>query len=202
MIIEYNSLGNKIELDIPDDAMHLGLAMSGGMDSALLCHMLLDNMRKWQKLTIFTVDLKDSKLFVDTILKSFDTNIEIEIKTIPDPKNPNGALTPQFKELAKTVDYFYTATTALPPWADGIPAGQKPRRYLETRWQNVITPFGIYDKTIVVDLYKRLGLLGSLLPLTHTCTERASTNCGQCFACRERQWAFIIQGIEDCLEYE
>jgi len=36
-----------------------------------------------------------------------------------------------------------------------------------------------------------------LLELTHTCTERKTGRCGQCFQCNERQWAFDQLGKTD-----
>jgi 7-cyano-7-deazaguanine synthase in queuosine biosynthesis len=30
----------------------------------------------------------------------------------------------------------------------------------------------------------------ALLSLTHSCTERKTGRCGQCFQCKEREWAF------------
>lgn len=196
--ISLQALGDTIEIPIPETYEKIGIAMSGGMDSTLLASILFEYLDD-SKITVYTVDLRDSKVFVQNILTELGVNPKIEI--VADPKNPNGALSPQFQEIMTTVDYFYTGTNRNPQWADAIEEGKKPYRYVKTEWKNMLLPFGTSYKTHITDLYFSLGKT-DLLPLTHTCTERTTTSCGKCFACLERKWAFDSLGYKDVVEYE
>lgn len=190
-----------MNIDLPKYGEKIGLAMSGGMDSALLAYVLFEAQKVIGfELTVYTVDLGNSIKYVKDILNFIGVNPEI--KLIPNPKNPNGALSPQFIEIMETVDRFYTGTTRNPDWADSIPAGEKPHRYVKIQWRNLYMPFGTSSKDAIVALYFEMELDKSLLPLTHTCTERLDTNCGVCFACRERKWAFDASLNKDCITYE
>jgi 7-cyano-7-deazaguanine synthase in queuosine biosynthesis len=189
-----------IRIPVPVDYTRIGVAMSGGMDSMVLMSELATQLDP-SKVTVYTVDLKTSVSTVAEILKALDFPAQHVV--LPDPKNPNGALSPSFLEVCKTEDYFYTGITMNPPWADAIPDGQKPHRFNKVQYQNMFMPFGLSTKRDVVELMVKTGRQ-SLLPLTHTCTERpqGSLSCGTCFACRERQWAFDALNIQDVVEYE
>jgi len=190
-----------MKINLPVYGENVGIAMSGGMDSALLAYVLFEAQKSIGfNLTVYTVDLGNSIKYVKDILNFI--GVSPEIKLIPNPKNPNGALSPQFIEIMETVDRFYTGTTRNPDYADAIPEGEKPYRYVKTQWRNLYMPFGIYTKDTIVDLYFEMGLDKTLLPLTHTCTERLDTNCGVCFACVERKWAFDATNQKDCITYE
>jgi 7-cyano-7-deazaguanine synthase in queuosine biosynthesis len=197
-IISLQSLGTTIEIPIPETYKRIGIAMSGGMDSTLLASLLFPHLDD-SKVTVYTVDLRESKEFVKGILAKLGVNPAIEI--VADPKNPNGALSPQFQEIMPTVDYFYTGTNQNPPWADSIEEGKKPFRYIKTQWKNMLTPFGVSYKSHIVDLYFSQGK-ADLLPLTHTCTQEETASCGLCFACKERKWAFGVVGQEDVIVYD
>jgi 7-cyano-7-deazaguanine synthase in queuosine biosynthesis len=197
-IISLQALGDTIEIPIPETYEKIGIAMSGGMDSTLLASILFEHLDD-SKVTVYTVDLRDSKEFVKNILAKLGVNPKIEI--VPDPKNTNGALSPQFQKIMEQVDYFYTGTNQNPRWADAIENGKKPFRYVKTQWKNMLTPFGVSYKSHIVDLYFTLGKT-DLLPYTHTCTQRAQSSCGVCFACAERKWAFESIERQDIVEYE
>lgn len=180
----------------------IGIAMSGGMDSTVLADILFSRVGvDYTKYTVYTVDLKSSVNTVKAILDYLEVAPKHVI--LPDPKNVNGALSNTFLEVCKEVDYFYTAITKNPPWADSIPDGQKPHRFNKVRYQNMFMPFGMTDKSDIVRLANQIHSM-ELVKMTHTCTERAhgSKSCGTCFACRERIWAFQEAGVEDTVEYE
>jgi hypothetical protein len=198
--IDYTLTDTTVSIPVPTTYERIGIAMSGGMDSTLLVSLLSEHLDS-SKVTVYTVDLKTSVQSVRDILAHFNFNANHVV--LPDPKNPNGALSPSFLEVCKTVDYFYTGITMNPPWADSIPDGQKPHRFNKVQYQNMFMPFGLVTKRDLVELMIKTGR-ESLLPLTHTCTERerGSLSCGLCFACRERKWAFSEHNVTDKVQYE
>jgi 7-cyano-7-deazaguanine synthase in queuosine biosynthesis len=189
-----------IFIPVPDTYTCIGLAMSGGMDSTLLAKLLLPFLDH-SKVTVYTVDLKNSVQTVKSILAELGANVQHV--TLADPKNPNGALSPTFLDLCKELDFFYTGITMNPPWADAIAEGQKPKRFDKVQYQNMFMPFGTSTKDQLVELFMSTGDF-KLLQLTHTCTERPQGNkaCGTCFACRERIWAFDQTHYFDYVTYE
>jgi len=69
----------------------------------------------------------------------------------------------------------------------------------------VYSPFGLLNKSEVVDFYKQLDLL-ELLYKTTSCTQPSITengkHCGTCFNCQQRHDAFRINGtVEDLTGY-
>lgn len=198
--IDYTLADTTIRIPVPTTYERIGIAMSGGMDSTLLASILSQHLDS-SKVTVYTVDLKTSVQSVRDILSHLNFNANHVV--LPDPQNPNGALSPSFLEVCKTVDYFYTGITMNPPWADAIPDGQKPHRFNKVQYQNMFMPFGLATKRDLVELMMKTESQ-SLLPLTHTCTERAhgSLSCGICFACRERKWAFSELNTSDIVQYE
>jgi len=196
--LDLHLLDKILHIHIPIKYNKIGIAMSGGMDSTLLAYYLLKEIDH-KKVVVYTVDLGNSYEYVNRILD--ELNVICEVRLINNPKNPNGVLSPIFTKALDEVDYFYTGTTMNPEWADKIPEGQKPYRYIKTEWKNMHMPFGTSLKTNIVDLYYQEQLF-DLLKLTHTCTEKIDSHCGLCFACRERWWAFNKLGLQDCVEYE
>jgi 7-cyano-7-deazaguanine synthase in queuosine biosynthesis len=199
MTITYHNY-HTIRIPVPDTYQRIGIAMSGGLDSTLLAKLLLPFL-DITRVTVYTVDLKKSVDAVKHILNTLNATVNHVV--LPDPKNPNGALSSSFTEVSKDVDYFYTGTTTNPPWAFEIPAGQKPMRYCKEQYQNMFMPFGATTKEHLVELFMSTDA-SDLLSLTHTCTQRpqGSAACGSCFACRERIWAFAIANYVDCVTYE
>lgn len=198
--IETQLTDSLVRIPVPAEYTRIGVAMSGGMDSMVLMAELSRELDP-SKVTVYTVDLKTSVSTVAEILKAL--NFPAEHVVLPDPKNPNGALSPSFLEVCKTVDYFYTGITMNPPWADAIADGQKPHRFNKVQYKNMFMPFGLSTKKDVVELLFKHNY-EQLLPLTHTCTERpqGALSCGTCFACRERIWAFDALNIKDVVKYE
>lgn len=59
-------------------------------------------------------------------------------------------------------------------------------------------PFIKYHKASVIDIYRRYNLIDTLLPLTRSCegwdyiTDGFTKECGQCWWCKEREWALNV----------
>jgi hypothetical protein len=54
---------------------------------------------------------------------------------------------------------------------------------------NIEYPFKDLDKSQILQMYYTLGI-SEILNFTHTCGLNFGRPCGQCFNCREREWAY------------
>jgi 7-cyano-7-deazaguanine synthase in queuosine biosynthesis len=199
--VKYAVFNGTINVFIPDEYDTIGIAMSGGLDSTLLANLVLPFVDQ-SKVTVFTVEQKNNVKTVKRILAECGFKVKDHI-VLQDPKLDNGALSPTMVTISTTVDYFYTGTNKNPPWADSIHPSKKPNRANMIKYNNMMMPFGLIEKTDILYLLQASNLM-HLLPYTHTCTERpqGTKSCGTCFACRERKWAFDTLKLTDIVDYE
>jgi 7-cyano-7-deazaguanine synthase in queuosine biosynthesis len=178
--VKYAVFNGTINVFIPDEYDTIGIAMSGGLDSTLLANLVLPFVDQ-SKVTVFTVEQKNNVKTVKRILAECGFKVKDHI-VLQDPKLDNGALSPTMVTISTTVDYFYTGTNKNPPWADSIHPSKKPNRANMIKYNNMMMPFGLIEKT----------------------DERpqGTKSCGTCFACRERKWAFDILKLTDIVDYE
>lgn len=72
----------------------------------------------------------------------------------------------------------------------------------ELRNQIHCNPFIKLHKGHIAELYKKLGLVNTLLPLTRSCegwdymTDGFTQECGECWWCMEKDWAFNVYDQE------
>ena len=180
-----------------------GIMLSGGLDSAVLFYLILSCAKsKNIQLDIqpFTIPKVDgSYLYVNDILNYFEDQFNISIPTTIHVGDPTVHHTLQSKtavidilEKFPHIDQIYFATNQNPPHSfdySEYPQGGFPNRVKGSEHPKILMPF--------IDMYKDqiLKLVfdhkeEELLLLTHTCTERKTGRCGQCFQCNERAWAF------------
>ena len=88
-------------------------------------------------------------------------------------------------------DLFVQSPTEVFHLEDRDPAKLRKVINISENWQFIL-PFTNIDKRRVMSIYRELGLLDALYPLTRSCrsiTFRASTEpCGVCWSCKEREW--------------
>jgi 7-cyano-7-deazaguanine synthase in queuosine biosynthesis len=195
--LRYLSFGHTIEIFIPEQYESIAFCMSGGMDSALLAALVMPHL-DLSRVTVYTIDKGTAVEYVAGILQKL--NVAVTHKHLKLVERPNGEIAPDLESLTYSHNCVYTGSTANPDWADLIPEGQKPKRNVDVSWRNMMFPFGKTQKNVTLDIMKQTDNL-HLLPYTHTCTERPYTNCGVCFACRERKWAFEQNQMLDVLKY-
>ena len=113
------------------------------------------------------------------------------------------------------INLVYTGVTRFPPeeiikeWTDPGSSNLQMRTgelkpFLHKNWQDLTgtlyTPWINVDKSKIYEIYQQEGLLDTLFPLTRSCefipenTDKSKDlgdgHCGECFWCKERQWAF------------
>lgn len=172
----------------------IGVLLSGGMDSALLLYLLAKNFpNDIQPITVPKHD--GAAKYVNPILTWIENATH---RSINDPiiiGNPDlhhsmivgDALRRCFNH--KLADVFYVGDNQYPE--DVLPNGPKRIKML-----GVYYPFFNWYKTDIVMKYASENIF-DLLPLTHTCTERAVGRCNNCWQCKERIWAFAECNIQD-----
>ncbi len=108
-----------------------------------------------------------------------------------------------------TANFFIHGTTQNPPLSEkhlleGRYTARDPghdRFILKDRINNWrYLPLMYVDKRMVAHLYSQLGMMKLLFPYTRSCEQEArhnrdspvwmTTTCGECWWCREREWAF------------
>jgi hypothetical protein len=190
--------------------LRYGIMLSGGLDSAVLFYLILaDAKSKNIELNIqpFTIPKTDgSYLYVEDILNYFGDQFNTSIPQAIHVGDPSVHHTLQSKtavieilEIFPHIDQIYFATNQNPTHSfdySKYPPGGFPNRVKRSEHPKIQMPFiDMYKDEILKFVFDNKQ--EELLFLTHTCTERKTGRCGQCFQCNERQWAFDQLGKID-----
>jgi 7-cyano-7-deazaguanine synthase in queuosine biosynthesis len=178
---------------------NFGIMLSGGLDSAVLLYLLLkeDNTIAIQPFSIPKHD--GSHLFVPGILKHFENYFNITIPNtilVGDPEaHHSQQSTTAVKQILTEypkIDFVYFATNQNPThsfdYSQFSPDGF-PNRVQGPTHPKILMPFIKMHKDEILKILFDNDQQ-ALLSLTHSCTERKTGRCGQCFQCNERAWAF------------
>jgi hypothetical protein len=177
-----------------------GIMLSGGLDSAVLLYLLIQQEPKIQ-LQPFTIDKTDGAgLYANPIINHFNKKFSLTIpKTIyvGDPSVYHRLQsTTAVKDIFSKhpVDYLFIGINQNPPELDHLPgAPQRDKRSNDTR---IIFPFVEMYKTDIIDLMFQYNQ-EDLIYITHSCTEQSVGRCNKCWQCTERYWSFSKLGQED-----
>jgi hypothetical protein len=182
-----------------DQNLKYGIMLSGGLDSAVLLYLILKE-NKNINMQPFSIPKNDgSYLYVNKILKYFETIFQIDIPDTILVGDSNAHHTQQSKtaviEILKkypTIDFIYFATNQNPVNDFDYslyPTGSYPNRVKGSEHPKILMPFiEKYKDEILKTVFDNDQ--EELLLLTHSCTEQKTGRCGQCFQCNERAWAF------------
>jgi hypothetical protein len=174
-----------------------GIMLSGGLDSAVLLSLLLQEDRNIMIQPFSILKHDHSYKYVNPIIEYFNEQFEINIpKTIlvgnPDVHHRmQGTLGvgEVFRKYLK-IQMLFSGLNQNPPEPFGDTNWTKPNRpapdYQVPKMQ---FPFLHLHKTDIVELMFENNQ-EALMDLTHTCTEMVNGRCGKCFQCNERSWAF------------
>jgi len=195
----------------------IGIAMSGGADSTLLCYLLAKTIYEnnlnytIQPICGFDIsaqeDGKQLPLIIEYISKAFpDVNIKWPITTIFDSKGKdvkNDYISElKFSLYDNYVNIIYSGMTLGPPAEVQkefnrnknniknimrLPNYDDETQLVESKNNINILPFKYVDKRFVIKMYYVLDIK-DLLKLTQSCVSPAG-NCGMCWWCQEREWA-------------
>jgi hypothetical protein len=176
-----------------DNEKHYGILLSGGLDSAILLHLLI-KINPSINIQPFTIAKTDGAyLYADPVIDHFNQKFNLSIpKTIVvgDPTvyhrlQSTTAIRDIFSK--HPVDHLFIGINQNPPELKDLPGA--PKRDTKSNDPRIIFPF--------VDLYKHNILefmyadnQEDLIDITHSCTEQQVGRCNQCWQCTERAWAF------------
>ncbi|NBO70595.1 MAG: hypothetical protein EBU66_07440 [Bacteroidetes bacterium] len=205
------------ELNIPEDR-DIGIMLSSGADSAILlylmCLELLYTGRSTDEIKyIFTIPKLDgAELHSANIVNWINKKLEINLPqpTIVEPENLHDLHHSikvregiresfvRYDPSAKNLFLYLADQKVIPkPWPSHMVGLVEPYRVSENEHKDIIgLPFNHLNKAHTIDLHFLFKTEG-LLELSHSCTERQTGRCNQCYHCNERQWAFEQLGKVD-----
>ena len=196
-----------VTIPLPEGKKAIGL--SGGLDSALLCYLLMREIGTDEEITLITFLIPNQsglqKTATENILAlisaKLNDNISYTHELIDVDANTNLAKWNALKEKmeSSSIDYFYRATTTL---ADENVFGdinffeedsRLERTDIEMNCEgyNLISPFINIDKAKLKELYTENNL-NDIVEHAVSCisaTDLFPTPCGKCYWCKEREWA-------------
>lgn len=202
-------LNDKVTIDIVDGP--IGLIASGGADSSLLMYILMKEHK--DPLHIFTCSSnfkgRANAVIVPQVIErciQLTNNINvIHHGFYVELQDKINLFEYPFKVLSEEkINVLYTGLTANPPhdvvhsFRDiNIENDERDPTVIRNTWaynNKIHIPFTNVDKKVIADLYKELGLLESLFPITRSCEKVGEIeyydHCGECWWCEERKWGF------------
>lgn len=169
-----------------------GIFLSGGVDSLALLHWIsLEAPQLIPNLTAFTIR-KESPKYAAAIVEKYQLPRHILVD-----RGDNKVAATKVLNDYTDIKYFFAGVTSLPPVNlnfEGPVAIRKDRPSLRMQ-----LPFFKLDKRYTTKLALDLN---APIDMTHTCTKFEEKNCGNCFMCAERLWAFEQLNTKDVLHYE
>jgi 7-cyano-7-deazaguanine synthase in queuosine biosynthesis len=167
--------------------MKSGVFVSGGLDSAILYHLLIKETPDIVPLLVYKN--ADQQQYAHTVINYLQTlhNIKVEPVLLNSVKNRLAIL----EAFAKGFDRVYLGATKE---LEEFLVGWEPNNFKNSTW--VRGPFSELDKSQIVELVIQNGM-EHLFTITHTCAEQSRGRCGHCNRCRERAWGFSQLGLTD-----
>lgn len=212
MIIKHSQ--KDVIIDIPLKFKKIGLKLSGGADSALLCYLLFKYISEErpdciifpvtanQELNPYNFEL--SEKIVDFCKKEFPTvNVGIHYKCSQYEDECHVILMQKIflrtLKQNKLLDCHFIGLTTNPP--KGFNDNTLSDNTREMDKEEIVgnsnpsfRPLVNIDKKGICELYKNFNLLGSLFLITRSCDSTNAksylTHCNDCFPCNERRWGF------------
>jgi hypothetical protein len=193
----------QIEIKFHENKQRIGVMLSGGADSAILLYLLALERKlegSTQEIVPFTVARPDGAWnYVKPIVDKINQMLNI---ALPDPiqvgdpslhhskQGRSGELEARSKY---NIDHFYYGSQQHPP----VPMpGEYPARPDKIELPGTTIPFALVDKRHTLGLYE-VFQAWPLIELTHSCTALTEGRCGECYNCKEREWALGELGITD-----
>ena len=181
----------------------IGVSFSAGLDSTLLLSLIILELRETERehipIIAFTThkstgEAEYTARMLELIRKHFRRKIEhindlpnspeFEIQGVADPDN-----------IRRIYNYYDNDIKIYVGVNNSNDCPHKlPWKY--TRFNHYESPFLDLSKDKLLQMYQFLGI-EHFIPYTHSCAKQKHGNCGKCYSCRERQWAFDQLGLEN-----
>jgi hypothetical protein len=186
----------EIDISLPDTIKRIGIAMSGGADSAILLYILAKLNKEsggLHQLIPFTIPRPDGgATYSPAIVKWINNKLGLNIANpliFGDGNIDHTIVVAEaIQQLLNSckVTIVYLGETKIPPiTVDAM----LPTRSETNSWERVKMPFWDLTKDYVLSLYYSENV-EDLLNYSHSCTQEIVGRCNVCFNCVERAWAF------------
>ena len=190
-------------LNIEDNFKHIGIFLSGGIDSTILLWSLLKYRQEFKKkflITCLSVDKVLAANYVQRILNllaPYYGEIDHHSGIDNSGSQPGAIRQAIYRMLADDrFDLIMTGVNSNPPETLIKIATSHPVRPASNNHSKLVLPFMHLFKCHIIELAYQLQA-DWILPYTHTCTELLADSCHQCFACQERAWGFNYNSKQD-----
>jgi hypothetical protein len=199
----------EIKIELPPQHQRIGVMVSGGADSAILLYILALERKlssSDHELIPITVPRTDGAWdyagpIVDFVNKLLDINLPQPIM-VGDPTLHHSDQTNSGERDARrkhNIQHIFYGSQKHPPVPMPGEYPGRPDRIEYTNNAGIVTttcPFALLDKRHTLDLYGIFDVW-PLIELTHSCTAQTEGRCGECYNCKEREWAFGELGVTD-----
>ena len=206
-------------MQIPRDKK-IGVVVSGGLDSSILWHIVYGEcLERNQECIPFTVPKVDGALTYATRMLEWSCDYYGTKQLHPWVINSDGVdwnreqdyqgeevqqqLLGGMKEVIVNgyADVLFNGVNEYPPNYKSLCSYHTPGPRLLARDSDYkhegtpikeiyLQPFADITKDQIVLLAKELSVLADLSYLSHSCVELIRGRCGECFWCKEREWAY------------
>lgn len=226
MIIDMSNVAKYIlwlKKDLIPKNKRIGVVISGGFDSTILWHTIYGECLENNQVCIpFTVPKVDGAFtyanrMLEWSCKEYGVkqkhtwkigNVDWYRDQGTDPfqgEEVMNQLRLGIKEILEEdyVDIVFVGTNPYPPNYETLCSYHTPAPRNETNntpWQDIVKqPFqdlGMTKEQLVL-LAREYKILKQVSEITHSCVENIRGRCGECFWCKEREWAFGEVGEVD-----
>jgi len=189
-----------VEIELPETPGRIAVFLSGGIDSALLYHILLQvNKEFGNPHTIVPLTIQrteGSKIFSKLVVAHINDNFGLPYQ---DPITVGNPDLPQQQQVESGVREawrlgYHMAFLGLIDQQPQHMIGWDPVPYQTSYWFRA--PLEKLNKTHIIDLCNRLEQ-NKLYYITHTCNSQEVGRCYNCNGCNERSWGFEQLGLKD-----
>jgi hypothetical protein len=219
MIFKNSQQDIDFSANISSDISNIGIKLSGGADSAIICYMLAKYViEERPDITVYPITgIADGKayqkIFAENVMSKVAELTGIKFGThycgnVRTDSSPNYSFDQDFLVNSlykdKLIDMHLAGITANPTEQEApslyedigiMPSDDRSKTTVlrDLISGNSFRPLLNIDKQGVAEFYTTLGVLDELFPLTRSCekyTDDFSTHCGECWFCQEREWGF------------
>lgn len=209
--MEINVLNQTVKINL-EEGKHIGVMLSGGMDSAAMLFLILKEIKETGsnvRLSVYNVpNVSDNARYYSArVIEYLENyfNLKIKFENIGDGNAVHNKLVNAPADYLldnNIVDILYSGQNQFPPVAEQWPSYVEVKDKVSRRnpelpdTPKVRYPFIKLYKHHILEIYRQFNIL-DLANLTHSCTASTTGKCEICLWCTERAWAFSKLGLTD-----